>query len=274
MDFGFLPPPSPLAHIVKTVWFARGSRSEFAHAEPIVPDGCVELVFNLGEAFEQVDGAGLRQRQPRDLLIGPSLQPTTAVPTGDVDLLGLRLRPGRTSAFFQAPMSSLTDRLIPISSVLPGASRVLDNLCEQRVEQRLHYLGDVFGERARRFGKRGSLAAVATALHEIETHRGAVSIKTLAAAAGVSSRHLERQFREEVGLGAKHVARISRVQHALSVMAGNPSWSGADVAAWCGYADQAHLIREFTALTGSTPARLTTTSHSLAAFMRRPQARS
>ena len=270
MDFGFLPPPPPLADIVKTVWFARGSQAEFAHAEPIVPDGCVELVFNLSEPFEQVDGAGLRQRQARDLLIGPSLQPTTAVPTGDVDLLGLRLRPGRTSAFFETPMSSLTDRLIPMSSVLPGSDRLLDNLREQRVEQRLDYLGDAFGERARRSGKRGSLASVATALDAIATRHGAVSIKALAAAAGVSSRHLERRFREEVGLGAKQIARIARVQHALSMMARCPAWSGADVAAWCGYADQAHLIREFTALTGSTPARLTTTSRSLAAFMRRP----
>ncbi len=55
MEFGFLPAPPSLSHIVKAVWFARGSRSEFDHAEPIVPDGCVELIFNLADPFEEVD---------------------------------------------------------------------------------------------------------------------------------------------------------------------------------------------------------------------------
>jgi AraC-like DNA-binding protein len=44
--------------------------------------------------------------------------------------------------------------------------------------------------------------------------------------------------------------------------------NGADIAARCGYSDQAHLIRECKALTGQTPARLMTSERSLAGLMR------
>jgi AraC-like DNA-binding protein len=266
MEFGFLPAPPSLSHIVKAVWFARGSRSEFDHAEPIVPDGCVELIFNLADPFEQVDETGARHRQPRDLLVGPTMQPTTAVPTGDVDLLGLRFRPGRTSAFLGAPMRTLTDRLISMSSVLPGSDRLLDSLCEQHADDRLEFLADALAARARASSARSS-SAVGLSLDAIERHHGALSIGTLSSMTGVSRRHLERQFQDEVGLGAKHIARIARVQHALRVMKTHASFSGADIAAHCGYTDQAHLIRECRELTGTTPSRLTTDT-TLATLMR------
>ncbi|MGH9383737.1 MAG: AraC family transcriptional regulator [Vicinamibacterales bacterium] len=269
MEFGYLPPPPALAAIVKTIWFARGSRSEFDHAEPIVPDGCVELIFNLGDAFEHVDEAGGRHRQPRDLLVGPSIHPTTAVPTGNVDLLGLRFWPGRTSAFLRTPMWSLTDRLIALSSVVSGTDRLLGDLHELRRNERLDYLSETFARRVE--GQRSRLsAAVTLSLEAIEKCGGNVPIAMLSAMTGMSRRHLERQFRDEVGLGAKHIARIARVQRALRLMNTHAALTGADIAASCGYTDQAHLIRECRELTGATPTRLTTKGPTLATLMREP----
>jgi AraC-like DNA-binding protein len=270
MDFGFLPPPPSLAHIVKTVWFARGTRAEFDRADPIVPDGCIELVFNLADPFEHVDETGARRRQPADLLVGPSLRPTIAIPTGEVDLLGLRFRPGCTSAFLRTPMSMLTDQLIAISSVISGADRVLEEMLEQPRERRLAHLSAAFAGRARAANPRSSPAAVRLSLDAIERHRGTVSIETLSVLTGVSRRHVERQFRDEVGLGAKHVARIARVHHALELITTHPSFTGADIAAHCGYSDQAHLVRECRELTGATPSRLTATETTLATLMRHP----
>ena len=67
---------------------------------------------------------------------------------------------------------------------------------------------------------------------------------------------------------AKHVARIARIHAALDVLQRQPALSGAEIAAACGYSDQAHLIRECQELAGQTPQRLKTTERSLAGLLR------
>ena len=126
MEFGFYPTPPPLAAAVKAVWFARGTQAEFAVPEPIVPDGCVELVINLADRFLQVDAGG--SLQPRDLLVGQMTRPTIASPTGDVDLIGVRFWPGRGGAALRLPMFELQDQLISASSVISGFDVLVDHL--------------------------------------------------------------------------------------------------------------------------------------------------
>ena len=65
MQFTIHDPPPQLADSVKAIWCARGTRQEFDAPEPIVPDGCVEIIFNLGARFINTDDGEL---QPRDLI--------------------------------------------------------------------------------------------------------------------------------------------------------------------------------------------------------------
>ena len=84
---------------------------------------------------------------------------------------------------------------------------------------------------------------------------GRITIDSLADAAGVSGRQLERRFLQEVGIGPKLFCRILRFQQVFSaVTADSTSW--ADIAVSCGYYDQAHLIRDFQEFSHQTPAVL------------------
>ena len=77
-------------------------------------------------------------------------------------------------------------------------------------------------------------------------------IGALAEAIGCSRKHLVSQFRAQVGLPPKSVARILRFERAEKLL----SRSGArplEVALACGYFDQSHLIRDFRELAGATP---------------------
>ena len=260
MHFSLNSPPPALSPWVKTIWCARGTKAEFDTPEPIVPDGCVEIIFNLGDPFKNGDP------QPLSLLAGQMTSPVVALPTGAVDLIGIRFWPGRAGAALRTPMWELQDRLIDASGVLTGMDRLLDELRNMPGEGRLGYLST---ELARRFGDRlPSRGAIDQALTLIESRRGIVAIDHVARRVGITRRHLERRFREEVGLGAKHMARIARVHAVLHIIQQQPLLSGAEIAAHCGYSDQPHMIRECKALTGHTPARLTTSSRSLAGLMR------
>jgi transcriptional regulator GlxA family with amidase domain len=94
---------------------------------------------------------------------------------------------------------------------------------------------------------------VEEAWRRLVVRRGRVRIGTLAADLGWSRRHLGDHFRKEIGLTPKEVARILRFEHAhgLATAADPQSW--ARVSAAAGYADQAHLVRDWREFTGCAP---------------------
>jgi AraC-like DNA-binding protein len=107
----------------------------------------------------------------------------------------------------------------------------------------------------------GALAArdavrpeVAFAWRRLRASHGAVSVADLAAETGYSARHLNGLFRAEVGLAPKAAGRVFRFDHAKRrLAAAGPTLPLADLAAECGYYDQAHLAREFRDLAGCPP---------------------
>lgn len=82
----------------------------------------------------------------------------------------------------------------------------------------------------------------------------AVPVARVAADVGWSRKHLTNRFREQAGLTPKVMARVLRFQRAVGRLADGAGF--AEAAAVCGYYDQAHLNREFRALSGCTPSEL------------------
>lgn len=82
---------------------------------------------------------------------------------------------------------------------------------------------------------------------------GAVPIGRIAADVGWSHKHLITRFRQQVGLTPKTVARLVRLDTVWRAVDQQraPRWER--VAAEAGYADQAHLVREFREFVGTTP---------------------
>jgi transcriptional regulator GlxA family with amidase domain len=92
--------------------------------------------------------------------------------------------------------------------------------------------------------------------------RGEVSISGLARETGWTSRHLGARFRAEIGLSPKAAARVVRFDRARRLLQRRVAAGGApalaDLAAACGYYDQAHLAREFRSLAGCPPSHWVT----------------
>jgi transcriptional regulator GlxA family with amidase domain len=81
---------------------------------------------------------------------------------------------------------------------------------------------------------------------------GRIRIDTLAARLGCSRRHLAKRFAEDVGAPPKLASRLIRFEAARGRLGAVPL---ARLAADHGYADQAHLTREFAQLGGAPPSR-------------------
>jgi AraC-like DNA-binding protein len=86
-----------------------------------------------------------------------------------------------------------------------------------------------------------------------EQDRTVLRVEQLAAAAGVGVRTLQRMFAQHLGVSPAWVIRRWRIVEAADRPAHDDvEW--AELAAELGYADQAHLVRDFRAHLGTTPA--------------------
>lgn len=84
---------------------------------------------------------------------------------------------------------------------------------------------------------------------------GQARVEPLMDRTGWSRRLVTARFRSQTGVSPKAYARIVRFHRAAAtIRALRGSRTLADVAIECGYYDQSHLTREFTALAGCTPA--------------------
>ena len=88
-----------------------------------------------------------------------------------------------------------------------------------------------------------------------EENRSILRADDLADATGLGLRSLQRLVREQLGLTPKWLIRRYRMQEAAAALAGPDAPALADLAASLGFADQAHLTREFRAVIGETPRR-------------------
>jgi AraC-like DNA-binding protein len=86
---------------------------------------------------------------------------------------------------------------------------------------------------------------------------GNATIAQVADRVGWSRQHLTRRFRDEFGLSPKTAGRVVRFERARRMLQAAPSFvSIAQVAAACGYYDQAHLTNEFAEFAACTPTQL------------------
>jgi hypothetical protein len=76
-----------------------------------LPDGCIELIFNLAEKFRRHHSGGEIEIQPETLIAGQMRRYAMIEPAGRVKLFGVRFHPHGAHPFFQFALSELTDQL-------------------------------------------------------------------------------------------------------------------------------------------------------------------
>jgi AraC-like DNA-binding protein len=245
-----VPPPPDLAWAVECFWLAEGDPGG---TERIVPDGCPELVVQLGgEMLAGDEGEALRP-QPRALLVGQRTRALLVSPRGPFRTVAVRLRPGALGAVVRDHAGTLTDRWASLEELFGAKAHLLLHHLEDAPDEGARMAALERFVRARLAGAR-RIARLDRALDAVRSMRGRISVRALRHAAGASERWLERAFFREVGLAPRTLSGVLRVQSALLLRESLQSWAG--LAAELGYFDQPHLTREFKRYAGLPPAAL------------------
>ena len=242
-----------LAGIVECVWTLDGHAREMADTQPVLPDGRPEIVLHRGDPFERGHADGRRERQPSVIFAGQLLAPLDLRATGRIAVIGIRLHPHGAASLLRESQHRLVGQTVALEVLSSPLKRALDDACARGrgTHDTLQIVQEVL---AARVDRRAIDRHVCAAVNHIHRAQGLVSMDVLAAGVGVTTRHLERQFKQTVGISPKRLARITRFQRALRVFERLDSpQRGTLTAVECGYADQAHFVRDFVEFAGCAP---------------------
>ncbi len=241
-------PAAALIPFVRCYWQVRGGAPVGGLVRRVLPDGCADVVFELGEPSRFSGGL-----HPQARWVGTMTRPIVLESHGHVDTFGIRFAPGGLWALSRMPLHPLTDRHVALAD--------LDSL-------RLAWLFEPLAE-AVSFAARTSLVDTAltralgrgvslpTVMRLIARVQGASDIPTVARLeelSGYTARTLERRFPEALGVTPKQYLRYLRFERARRLL--RTGRSSAQVAMEAGYADQAHLSHELRRLAGLSPTEL------------------
>ena len=153
--------------------------------------------------------------------------------------------------FFGGTVVDLAARMVDIGDVLGREGRQLRERLGATCgwQNRFDLIEDFVADRASHLPS----PEIEFAYHRLARTSGGARITALAKEIGWSRKHLVDRFRSEIGLAPKPIARMMRFHQACRLARSGTVSGWARIAAESGYADQAHLAREFSALAGETP---------------------
>jgi AraC-like DNA-binding protein len=251
MDYAEFEVPPGLRRHLQCVWRLRDAARR-RDVQTIYPDGRCELIVHLAAPPRLYElGRGWRA-QSNALFAAQHRAPIRLEWEGDIDCVGVRLRPAASAAVVAQP-GRLRDRIVDLATVDPEFAPVF-----AAAAQRYCALPDdgawwrLLEARVLPYPIDHSIEA---AVNYLEAQDGRGRVEQAAGLAAMSLRTFQARFLACVGLGAKEFARMLRLQATLRALdRGHEPLS--QVALDAGFADQAHATRELARLTGETPARL------------------
>lgn len=236
-------PSNLLKPFIQCYWMMRLPFSLASRSHQVLPDGCMDILFDLESEKVEVIGTMTRSIEI-ELASG-------------LDLCGIRFKPGGIYPFIQVDASEFTDEAVQAPGRLGQLIyKALDELKARRTnESRVDYLNSLLEKRLANCEKQ-DLLFLKFLSNISQGDRGISRVDQVLPMVGMSQRTLERYFQRHVGIGPKKflsVLRLRRVLRELSKVGSLLDW--ADLALRHGYHDQAHLIHEFKGITGTTPTR-------------------
>ena len=240
-------PPPALRGAVACLWTSltpeaayeagheAGQANQAGQAAPVLPDACSDLIW------EQGVGA---------YIAGPDTGPFRPASTPGQVIVGIRFRPSAGGRVLQTPLSEIMNQRVPLADLLPPAARRLPATLDlaEAAERVLDITGALVAE-----GEPDPAMTRAAAL----LRDPAARTEAVASQVGLSERQFRRRCQAAAGYGPKTLQRVLRFQRFVRLLdAASAPPDLAAVAARSGYADQAHLTRECSDLSGLTPATL------------------
>ena len=244
-------PGSDLADIVVELWEVEGQLVPFR--EKVLPNGCLEVMINLGPVHHLVTEDGGVQAWERSWLSGLHERAITIESEHGTHLLSARLRAVHARRVIGGAMHRTGNAVLDLESLMGAEAAHLRTalLADRTVEARLSRLDEFIRKRVA--ASAPTDVRVEQVARAIEASHGCARLTALCREARVSRKHLAALFAAHLGVSPKTYARIERFAWVLRRIQESESVDWSALALEAGYSDQSHLVRDFQRVASATP---------------------
>jgi AraC-like DNA-binding protein len=220
----------------------------------IIPDGCMEMIFILGDGIRRYTSNEDFIIQPRAVVIGQLSKPFVIEPTGYVHCFATRFYPYGFANFITTSLKALENKETPIAELFGS---IASGMLEQKIisaetdEGRIEAVQEFFMAKLDEQSIIDHI--IKTTIDVLLSTNGSASIKAIVNDERAGRRQLERKFLKHVGLSPKQLGKVIRLQAALKLLLNRGHENLTEIAYQSDYYDQAHFIRDFKDFTGINP---------------------
>jgi AraC-like DNA-binding protein len=266
-------PNQALSPFIDAYWTVTGHNTGYL-PDKVLPDACVDIIFNAGPAFAAEIGA-TRMDRGHAYLIGTMTRFKEMIRPPATRLIGIRFKPGGFPFFYDHQLLKDTaDKTmefdpgllpdIPEPYLLPDIPEpyLLPDIPEPFLLPNIpEYPANLAALLDRFFCNRlaapsQQILTVITTVHQAE---GRLTVTELARRNFITTRQLERLFSLHLDIAPKEFINVTRFRYAFSkIRPESPRKRLLDIACECGYYDHAHFTNDIRRYTGSSPSALPT----------------
>lgn len=254
MNYQTFQPHPDLESLVSCYWTLEVPAENEAKRQRIIPDGCIEMAFILGDDIKRYTTQDEFIIQPRAMVLGQTIEPFNIEPTGYVNTFAIRFYPYGFANFVTIPIKDLANKETPIE-LLFGANTAKE--LEQKIiqatdnKQRIEIIESFLLEKLN--NKTTIDNIVKKTVDALLSSNGTESITTILKEDLSKRRQLERNFKKQIGVSPKQLGKVIRLQTALKMLLHKKTDTLTNIAYESEYFDQAHFIKDFKEFTGINP---------------------
>lgn len=253
VSYHTIPPPAHLSSYVRCFWVLEYENTEgVPYIYRSMADGCVEMVFHYSGAFSEIISTQ-KIFQGNALLHSQSGQYRRFETPGSFGIFGVYLYPYTIKSLLNIPVSEFTGAMPALDILWGKKAHILEEqiMLAGSSSERVHIMTQFL--EILLFQDIHTETPVEKVIRYLIHTPHIPSVQELAARVFLSTRQMERKFKEYSGFSPKLYTRILRFQQAIQHYGKMQQKKLSDIALECGYYDQSHFIHEFRQFSGYHP---------------------
>lgn len=254
MNYQTYRPHSDLESLVKFYWTLEVPFDRNNHKQKIIPDGCIEMTFNLADKIKRYISDSEFIIDTNAMVMGQRTKSYFILPVGNVNTIAICFYPHGFANFVNIQLETLVDKVTPIAELF--GQMVADEFEQQIIhaketKQRIEIIETFL---LKKLNEKDTISnIVKLTVDTLLKTNGSTSINVILKEDLSKRRQLERHFKKQIGISPKQLSKVIRLQATLQKLLNQKSETLTEIAYENEYFDQNHFIKDFKEFVGITP---------------------